>query len=112
MRYLSCVIAVSVFALTSGARQGTKRIFLSPKSTIASTEVAEGLAKDCPSIVLTGDQRKADYVLEGAETVTTNQGSVYRHWHFALMSSSGDVLMTTDRHFEDVCKFIDMTKSN
>jgi hypothetical protein len=110
MRYLSYAVAVCLFASALGARQSTKRIFLSPKSTVASSRVAEGLAKDCPSVVLTGDERKADYVLEGAETVTTDRGSVYRHWHFALMSSSGDVLMTTDRHFEDVCKFIDMTK--
>jgi hypothetical protein len=65
-------------------------------------------------------EKKADYVLEAAETVSASEGTTYRHWHFTLMNSDGDVLMTTHpeihfgnkmkHHFEEVCKFINRTK--
>ena len=33
------------------AQNTTKRIFLSPKSTITTAEVAEGFSKNCPNVV-------------------------------------------------------------
>jgi hypothetical protein len=121
MRYPTIgAILCLMFATLLVAQQNTKRIFLSPKSNITTSEVAEGLAKYCPNVLLTENQSKADYVLEAAETVSADEGTTYRHWHFTLMNSDGDVLMTTHpeahfthkykHHFEDVCKFINTTK--
>jgi hypothetical protein len=107
-------------ALSAAPQENTKRIFLSPKSTITTSEVAEGFSKYCPNVALTQNESKADYVLEAAETTSASEGTTYRHWHFALMNSEGDVLMTTHpeahfthkfkHHFEAVCKFINKTK--
>jgi hypothetical protein len=102
------------------AQEGTKRILLSPKSNITTSEIAEGFAKYCPNVVLTENEKKADYVLEAAETEKASEGTTYSQWHFTLMNSDGDVLMTTHpeihfghktkHHFEEVCKFINKTK--
>jgi hypothetical protein len=92
------------------------RIFLTPKSNITTAEMAEGFSKYCPNVVLTQNQDKADYLLEAAETVSVDEGTTYKRWHFTLMNADGDVLMATHpeihfghktkHHFEDVCKFI------
>lgn len=100
------------------------RVFLSPKSNITTSEVAEGLSKYCQNVVLTQDVDKADYVLEAASTFGVSDGTSYRQWHFALLNRDGDVVMTTHpersimgtlkfgfgnrykHHFESVCKFI------
>jgi hypothetical protein len=102
------------------AQENTKRILLSPKSNITTSEIAEGFAKNCPNVVLTENEKKADYVLEAAQTMSANEGTTHRQWHFTLMNSDGDVLMTTHpeihfgsktkHHFEEVCKFINKTK--
>jgi hypothetical protein len=104
------------------AQQNTKRIFLSPKSNITTSEIAEGFANYCPNVVLTQNDKKADYVLEAAETVSADEGTASRRWHFTLMNLDGDVLMTTHpethfthrfkHHFEQVCKFINKVKQN
>ncbi len=111
---ITSIVLASCAALV--AQQTTKRIFLSPKSTITTSEVAEGFAKYCPNVVLTQNQAKADYVLEAAETVSADEGSTYRHWHFTLFNPDGDVVLTTHpethfthkfkHHFESVCKFV------
>jgi hypothetical protein len=103
-------------AVTGFGQQNTKRIFLSPKSNITTAQVSEGFSKYCPNVVLTQNDAKADYILEAAETVGTNEGTTYSYWHFTLMNKDGDVLMTTHpevhfrkrfkHHFEAVCKFI------
>ena len=96
----------------------TRSAFFSlPNPTFTTAEVAEGFSKYCPNVVLTQNEAKADYVLEAAETVSADEGTTYRHWHFTLMNPGGDVLMTTHperfkfgkkykHHFEAVCKFI------
>lgn len=109
-----------VCASLLSAQQNTKRIFLSPKSNITTAEVADGFSKYCPNVVLTQVETKADYILEAAETVSADEGTTYRNWHFTLMNQDGDVLMTTHpethfthkfkHHFEAVCKFINKTK--
>lgn len=109
-------IVVFVCATAGLAQQNTKRIYLSEKSNITTAEVAEGFAKYCPNVVLTQNEAKADYVLEAAETVSASEGTTHRGWHFTLMNSDGDVLMTTHpeahwtkrfkHHFEAVCKFV------
>ncbi len=96
--------------------QEAKRVVLSPKSNIATAEVAGGFAKYCPNVVVTENQAKADYILEAAETMSADDGTTYRHWHFTLMNKDGDVLMTTKpemhfgnkfkHHFEAACKYI------
>lgn len=117
MRTLSALAALFLFSATPLiGQEGQKRIFLSPKSNIPTAEIAEGFAKYCPNVVLTQSETKAQYVLEAAETVSANQGSTSGHWHFTLMNSDGEVLMTTHpewrlihgfkHHFEAVCKFI------
>ena len=98
------------------AQQNTKRIYLSSKSNITTSEVAEGFGKYCPNIVLTQNEAKADYVLEAAETVSAHEGTTHERWHFTLMNANGDILMTTHpefhfgkvvkHHFEAVCKFV------
>jgi len=98
------------------AQQAQKRIFISTKSNITTAEIADGFSKYCPNVVLTQNESKADYMLEAAETMSADEGTTYRHWHFTLMNSGGDVLMTTHpehhftnrfkHHFEAVCKFI------
>jgi len=113
-------LIVAVLALVCGtgllAQQAAKRVFLSPKSTISTAEIAEGLGKYCPNVVLTQNEAKADYVLEAAETISADEGTTQRHWHFTLFNPDGDVLLTTHpeyhlshkfkHHFEAVCKFI------
>jgi hypothetical protein len=98
------------------AQKNTRRIYLSSKSNITTSEVAEGFGKYCPNVVLTQNEAKANYVLEASETVSADEGTTYKHWHFTLMNTNGDVLMTTHpefhfgktfkHHFEAVCKFI------
>jgi hypothetical protein len=98
------------------AQSSPKRIFLSPKSNITTSEIAEGFAKNCPNVVLTQNDAKADHILEAAETVTADEGKTYDKWHFTLMNRDGDVLMTTHpemhwgsktkHHFQSICKFI------
>jgi hypothetical protein len=117
MRTLSALVVLCLLtAAVLFAQQNTKRIYLSPKSNITTSEVAEGFTKYCPNIVLTQNEAKADYLLEAAETMGADDGRTYRHWHFTLMNAEGDVLMTTHpelhfgkmfkHHFEQVCKFI------
>lgn len=106
-------VAVAINLL---AQQSAKRIYLSPKSNITTSEVSEGFTKYCPNVALTQNEAKADYVLEAAETMSANEGTTSKHWHFTLLNSDGDVLMTTHpefhwgkrfkHHFEAVCKFI------
>jgi hypothetical protein len=95
--------------------QDTKRLILSPKSNIDTSEIAEGFHKYCPNVLVTEDQTKADYVLEAAEVTTFDKGDSTRRWHFTLLSKDGDVLFTTHpkisfagraHHFEDTCKFL------
>lgn len=96
--------------------QEPKRLMLSPKSNIATAEVAGGFAKYCPNVVITENEAKADYILEAAETMSADEGTTYRHWHFTLMNKDGDVLLTTKpemhfankfkHHFEAVCKYV------
>jgi hypothetical protein len=109
-------ILVLLWAGTGFGQQTTKRIFLSPKSNITTAQVAEGFAKYCPNVVLTQNDAKADYILEAAETVSSDEGTSSSHWHFTLMNKDGDILLTTHpeihftkrfkHHFEAVCKFI------
>ena len=65
------------------AQQAQKRIFVSPKSNITTAEIADGFSKYCPNVVLTQNETKADYVLEAAETMSADEGTTYRHWHYA-----------------------------
>jgi hypothetical protein len=117
MRTLSVMFIVCLMTTTiSSAQEHTKRVFLSPKSNVTTSEVAEGFAKYCPNVVLTQNETKADYVLEAAETVSADEGTTYHRWHFTLMNLDGDILMTTHpemhfgnknkHHFEAVCKFV------
>jgi hypothetical protein len=57
------------------AQQTQKRIFLSPKSNITTAEVAEGFSKHGPTVVLTQNEAKADYILEAAETLSADEGT-------------------------------------
>jgi hypothetical protein len=116
MRPLRVVAIICLFSTVLLAEQNQKRIFLSPKSNITTSEVAEGFAKNCPNVVLTQNEDKADYLLEAAETVRANEGTTHRKWHFTLMNKDGDVLITTHpemhwgnqtkHHFQSVCKYI------
>lgn len=117
MRTLSILIAMCLFSAGAlVAQQNQKRIFLSPKSNITTAEVAEGFSKYCPNVVVTQNETKADYVLEAAETISADEGTTYKHWHFTLMNHDGDILLTTHperhfgkkmkHHFESVCQFI------
>ena len=91
MRTLTALIAFCLFSAAAlVAQQNQKRIFLSPKSNITTAEVAEGFSKYCPYIVLTQNEAKADYVLEAAETISANEGTTHKHWHFTLMNHDGD----------------------
>ena len=116
MKRLSAVLLLFSMTLLVAAQQAQKRIFVSPKSNITTAEIADGFSKYCPNVVLTQNETKADYVLEAAETMSADEGTTSRHWHFTLMNRDGDVLMTTHperhltkrfkHHFEEVCKFI------
>jgi hypothetical protein len=46
-------------------------------------------------VVVTQNEDKADYILEGAETQSAGEDTTYNHWHFTLMNRDGDVLLTT-----------------
>jgi hypothetical protein len=115
-RTLILVVLVFICGTALLGQEKTKRVFLSPKSTITTSEVAEGFQKSCPNVVLTQNEAKADYVLEAAETTSAYEGSTSRHWHFTLFNPDGDVLLTTHpemhfahkfkHHFEAVCQFI------
>src|ERR1700719_2956613 len=89
---LTAFLLAVVLSAAPLPQDNTKRIFLSPKSSISTSEIAEGFAKNCPNVVLTQNESKADYVLEAAETTSASDGTTSRHWHFALMNSDGDVL--------------------
>jgi hypothetical protein len=52
----------------AGAQDKPTRIYLSPKSNITTAQVSEGFAKNCPNVVETQNEEKADYILEAAET--------------------------------------------
>jgi hypothetical protein len=104
---------VGAFAV---AQDKPTRIYLSPKSNITTAQVSEGFAKNCPNVVVTQNEEKADYILEAAETQSADEGTTYNHWHFTLMNRDGDVLMSTHpethfthrmrHHFQSVCKYI------
>lgn len=124
------VARLAFFSLLSATvllgQANQKRIFLSPQSDITTTEIAEGFAKYCPDVAITQDAAKADYVLQAAETVSADKGTIYRLWRFrpthergtwdiVLLTNAGDdVLMATSpkmrwrkckHHFEAVCEF-------
>jgi hypothetical protein len=116
VRKFICGVLVLMSSSALIAQQNAKRVFMSPKSTITTSEVAEGFAKYCPNVVLTQNQAKADYVLEAAETISAHEGTTHRRWHFTLFNPDGDVVLTTHpefhftnqfkHHFEAVCKFM------
>jgi hypothetical protein len=120
MKSPTLAVLVLLFATPLLAQDNTKRIFLSPKSNINTSEIAEGFSKYCPNVVVTQSEDKANYILEAAETMSASEGTTSRHWHFTLMNPGGDVLMTTHpeahfthrykHHFESVCKYINKTK--
>ena len=128
---LAFLSLLSVTVLLGQANQ--KRIFLSPKSNIATAEIAEEFAKYCPDVAITQDAAKADYVLQAAETVGADKGTTYRLWRFTpthergtwdivfVTNAGGDVLMATPpkkpwrkykHHFEAVCKFVNKLTSS
>jgi hypothetical protein len=128
MRTLVTAILCVTFAALISTQEITKRILLSPKSNIDTSQIVEGFAKYCPNVVMTENESKADYVLEAAKTISAEEGTASEIWHFTLMDHDGDVLMTTDLkkprwggggwqqqvpekpQFEAVCKFINKTK--
>jgi hypothetical protein len=79
--------AVALLCLLSTVlvAQKQKRIFLSPKSNITTAQIAEGFPKNCPNVVITQNEQKADYVLEAAETVSADEGTTDHQWHFTLV---------------------------
>jgi hypothetical protein len=116
---LITAIATLILLATVTFGQDTKRLVLSPKSTINTASIAQGFAKHCPNVLVTEDPAKADYVLEAAETKTFSDGESYEHWYFTLLSKDGDVLFTTHpkvslrgfaHHFQDTCDFINGKK--
>jgi hypothetical protein len=116
MRTLIIITTLCLLNVTVVAQQHQKRTFLSPKSNITTAEVAEGFSRYCPNVVLTPNEARADHVLEAAETISANQGTTYKRWHFTLMNRDGDILLTTPpemhfgkkakHHFKSVCKFV------
>jgi hypothetical protein len=117
-KIIFAVLALLFFTSVISA-QDTKRVILSPKSTISTSEIAEGFEKACPNVLVTEDPAKADYVLEAAENVRFSNGDSMRQWHFTLLSKDGDVLFTThpkvsfhkyEHHFKDTCEFINGKK--
>lgn len=114
------IIVVLVFVAASmpvlGQAPATKRVMLSPKSNIDTASVSEGFAQNCPNVVVTENESKADYILEASNKTTYSDGDSYSHWHFTLLNREGDVLMTTHperhfahkfrHHFESVCRYI------
>ena len=117
MRTFSAVALLCLLSTVLVA-QNQKRIFLSPKSNITTAEIAEGFSKNCPNVVITQNEEKTDYVLEAAETMSADEGTTDRHWHFTLMNKDGGVLLTTHpkmqfmfmptfkHHFQSVCRFV------
>lgn len=112
---ISAFLGMMILPLPAST-QDAKRIVLSPKSNISTSEVAEGFQKYCPNVLVTEDPGKADFTLEAAQEVTLYQGDSVRRWHFTLLNKDGDVIFTTHpkfslgnrfaHHFEDTCKFI------
>jgi hypothetical protein len=118
MRLITATLTLALLAGIAFA-QDSKRVILSPKSTINTSSIAEGFAKYCPNILVTEDAAKADYVLEAAETKTFSDGDSHEHWHFTLLGKDGDVIFTTHpkfslhglgHHFQDTCDFINGKK--
>jgi len=113
IRLLAILITAT---LVFGQAPAQKRLILSPKSNIDTATISEGFAKYCPSIVITENEAKADYVLEASSRTTYSDGDSQSRWHFALLNKDGDVLMTTHpevhfknrfkHHFESVCKYV------
>jgi len=102
LKILPTFVSVVLLAQTAA----TRYVVLSPKSNVGAAIISEGLAKFCPSVVLTDDSSKANYVLEASKTMAQSL------WHFALLNKDGDLLMATHythsskNHFESVCKYI------
>lgn len=90
----------------------TKYVVLSPKSNIDAVIISEGLAKSCPTVEVTEEPSKANYVLEASKTTTHSEDDSHSLWHFALFNKDGDLLMATHFtrrskfHFESVRKYI------
>jgi hypothetical protein len=49
----TAVLCLACAATLLAQQNATKRIYISPKSNITSSEIAEGFAKYCPNVVLT-----------------------------------------------------------
>jgi hypothetical protein len=118
MRLMSAIATLVLLASVTFA-QDSKRVILSPKSTINTASIAEGFGKYCPNVLVTEDGAKADYVLEAAETKTFSDGDSHEHWHFTILSKDGDVMFTTHpkfslhglgHHFQETCEFINGKK--
>jgi hypothetical protein len=67
-------VAVFLLCATATAAQtpATVKIALSPKSTVAKTEVAKALDEKCDGAVLVADAAQADYILEVTDSGTTS----------------------------------------
>jgi hypothetical protein len=115
MKAILLAVAVLLASLAF-AQQNVKRVFLSPKSNIATGEISEGFSKYCPNVVLTQHEEKADYLLEAFKDRKTVSGTSNRRWYLTLMNLDGDILVATTnsknskQDFEAVCTFINKAK--
>jgi hypothetical protein len=113
---IAVLMIVASVVRVLGESPATKRIILSPKSNLDTATVSEGLAQNCPNVVVTENESKADYVLEASSTTKAVDGTSHSEWHFTLLNKEGDVLVTTHpekhfthrfkHHFESVCNYI------
>lgn len=111
---IAIVFAISISASIVFAQQ--HRIFLTTSDIervgVTSSEVGKNLDKHCPSVVLTIDKSKADYLLEA---IYNGDGPARHPYKFTLFNPSGDRIFSTETAslggaMKGVCRFISKQK--
>ncbi len=96
-------------------QQSATKIALTSSSTVSTADIVKNLAKKCPSVTVTLDTAKADYMLEAAKESTILNGTEYFRFKFTLFDRQGNAVFSTstrrvDNAVKDLCAYINHRK--